>query len=231
MLESSSQYHDEYGLIPTMLECGLRHNVLTTLILLIGFFSFVYILIERKKYVQESLKNFFYNRDRKSIFAGSDQSISIMLMNAVYLFIASTSTILMAIYGRGGGDLCNMFLPLIFMVFPAVFMLFKLVSIKYLNYSFDLGSNDIFLRSYFSVVFGYGIVMYPIAVLMVYAPQSYFYVLLIISAAVTLVALLVIVYKMVQIFLVDVSSGFGILLYLCVFEILSIAIPYKMLIG
>ena len=220
------------GFVGTPMPIRPSDNPLLVMFLLLAFFSFMYIVISRRLYVNELLKSFFILKERLSIFVDStSKSLSFFNINLLYLLVASTSVIIyvLACYygfepllGFGGAT------PLICILLPVGFLSMKACGLHFLNFIFKGG--DLYIRSYFFLLYALGIVLFPVAVLLVFAPSYMFESLLIVSGVFLAVYVSLLIYKIFQIFFMgNLSSLLYIILYLCTFEIVALLISLKLM--
>ena len=112
------------------------------------------------------------------------------------------------------------------------FLAIKYFIFKILSYIFFNNNNktSIFTRGYFTILFGLGLGLFPLALGLIYTPPSFHPYFIIGGLILCIISFLLIFYKTSQIFLNKISSFFYIILYLCTLEILPIVLVLKALI-
>ncbi len=209
-------------------------NIFVPILLLLMVFSYGYVITKGKKIILETINDFFYLKERSSIFIESGSSQVKLNSNLVFLFVCSLGLFLHTISYDAHLAISfeNKGLNLLFFVgIAAVFLIIKWLAFQFLNYIFfGSGANDIFIRSYFTIMFGYALALFPIVIFLIYGPNNFHNFSLILSLIISIIAVLLIFLKTSQIFLQNIVSFFYIILYLCTLEILPIFIVLKALI-
>lgn len=222
------------GFVGNPLPARPLDNPLLVVVMLLAFFSFIYVIISRRLYVSELISGFFHKKDRLSIFVDStSKSISLFNVNLFYLFIVSTSVTIYALSYRFGFEaltgMGNISL-LACMAIPVMFLAMKACGLHFLNFIFKCG--DLYIKNYFFLLYGLGIALYPVTLLLVFAPSHMFETLLIVSCVLCAIYVSLLIFKIFQIFFIrgmELGSLIYIMLYLCTFEILALLISLKLI--
>lgn len=211
----------------------LNNNPILTISLLLLFLLFGYVINYGRKMIVETTKDFFYLKERSSIFIDSSANALPLKISFVIISIGSIGLFLYSLFFHEdtSSSFQNKLVYLaLFFLLTISFFAFKLLTFKSLGYIFfDKSTSSIFIRDYFSIIFGLGIVLLPVVIGLIYTDERFFMVFLITGLILFLCSLLLILYKIFQIFLVNLYSLFYILLYLCTLEILPIVIVIKAL--
>lgn len=108
-----------------------------------------------------------------------------------------------------------------------------LLWIKYILFSFlsfiffDKKQTAPFVSAYFTTIFGLGVFLLPMVAFQTLVALSFVPWLQIMSIIACIIAILLILYKIIQIFWLDYYSFFYIILYLCTLEILPILVGIR----
>ncbi len=194
-------------------------------LLLFLFLFTAYTIVKGHKIIKETVKDFFYLRQRSSIFIDSLSGQSFLQNNFTVLFVGSVGLFLHIVFFNDANLIGNFDNPTLYLaLFTGIALtaiLLKVIIFKLLGYIFfDKNSTDIFIRGYFTALFTLGIVLFVVDIALIYTPAFLFLPILIISLIAVLVTFILIVYKTSQIFLNGIESLFYIILYLCSLEIL-----------
>ncbi len=209
-------------------------NMFVPILLLAMVFSYGYVITTGRKVIFETINDFFYLKERSSIFIESAVSQFKLNTNFVFLFICSMGLFLHTVTYDTQLSISfeqkSTYL-LFFIGLASVFLLVKWLLFRFLNFVFfGSGANDIFIRSYFTIMFGYALGLFPVVVFLIYAPNNFHNFSLVIALIVTIFVILLTFLKTSQIFLQNIITFFYIILYLCTLEILPIFIVLKALI-
>lgn len=151
-------------------------NVLTGCIFLC-FFLLSYVLANGKRYLAQQVKNLFYVRERASLFAvetGSDIRYRLLLIGQTCLFL-----------GIFFFDYSHDSFPELFALYPSLFLLgcyvgivlvyyiLKMMTYTWVNWIFfDKQKNSLWLESYSLIYSLFGILLFPLLLLVVYFDLS-----------------------------------------------------------
>lgn len=213
---------------------SLPHNedwVFGTLLVL--FFLLVFSLMSSAGFVSETLSSFFQVKDRTSIFSKTTIndfkirfflslfSIGVFSLYAHYaLFVPDTEFSF------------NTFL----LVLAATLLFFGLKSLLFelIGYVFfDNKSLRMGKESYYNIISILGIFLFPLLILHIYAPDNLHYAVGIVSVIVCISGVILVIFKVFQIFFHKIVASFYILLYLCTLEFLpliALYLVYKLII-
>lgn len=214
------------GLEAKALPQTLQDSSWVTALILLLFFAFTYIMVRGDKMLRSKVNDFMYSKERSSIFLESSVNESRFNLLFSIIFIVSATFFLYALANPNDYFICDtnrLFGIHIFTIFALMYLLLKFLIIRFIG-SIFISQNvlSVFIKGYFSVVFTVGLFLFPVAVGLIYGTPEQSEVFLYIGKFVLLVGLLLILYKIVQIFLTGIYSIFYILLYLCILEILPV---------
>ncbi len=220
------------GFIGTPLPETLKANPIVTISLLVLFFLFGYVLSFGQKMILETTKDFFHLKERSSIFIESTNLLQIKI-SFVVIFVGSIGLFLFSLYFHedNSSSLQERLIYLaLFFAIALTFLFFKVIIFKLLSHIFlEQNTSSVFFRGYFTIIFGLGLTIYPVVVGLIYTPENFFTTFLFIGLFLILISFILILYKIIQIFLVNFYSLFYIILYLCALEILPVLIVLKAL--
>lgn len=219
------------GFVGKPLPETLNENPFVTISLLILFLLFGYVLTYGRKMILETTKDFFYLKERSSIFIDSTANALQLKGCLVLIFLGSIGLFIYSLYFHGDTIISFqhklLYLALFFAI-TLIFLVFKILTFRFLGYVFfDRNISSIFIKGYFTIIFGLGIAIFPIVVGLVYIPDSFFIPFLVIGLILVVATYLLVLYKIIQIFLANFYSLFYIILYLCTLEILPILIVLR----
>src|ERR1035437_8244890 len=146
------------GFIGKPLPETLNSNPFVTISLLILFLLFVYVLTYGRKMILETTKDFFYLKERSSIFIDSTANALQLKICLVLIFLGSIGLFLYSLYFHGDTIISFqeklLYLSLFFAIALA-FLVFKILVFKFLGYVFfDKNISSIFIKGYFTIIFG-----------------------------------------------------------------------------
>lgn len=222
------------GFVGTPLPQTVASETLTPILLLIIFFLYGYVFTRGRKMMLETIKDFFYLKERSSIFIDSSLRQNQLSFHFAFILISSGALFLHVLLYKQ-----SCFLPFqdkiiylgVFALLVMVFLGIKYFILKLLSYIFFHNNNksSIFIRGYFTIFFGLGLGLFPLSVGLIYTPSTFHPYFIIGALILCIISFLLIFYKTSQIFLNKISSFFYIILYLCTLEILPIIIVLKAL--
>lgn len=221
------------GFVGKPLPETLNTNPIVTISILILFLLFGFVLSYGRKMILETTKDFFYLKERSSIFIDSSANALRLKISFMLISLGSIGFFLFSIYFKD--DTITAFneklLYLSLFIFITLgFLAFKFFVFKALSYIFfDKNTTSIFIRGYFTIIFGLGIALSPVVIGLIYTPKSFFIIFLSVGLLLFFIAFILILYKIIQIFLDNFYSLFYIMLYLCTLEILPVLIVLKAL--
>ena len=192
-------------------------------------FLFVILLISALRgsaWITESISTFFQVKERSSIFSKTTInnfqsrilltffSTGVFGLYAYYLYFEPQSGFHISTY-------------MLFCLIIGAFLLFKFIFFQLIGYVF-LDSTQLKLarESYFNVIYYLGIVLFPLLIFQIYFPPHLNHFTGIISLVICIIAAILIIAKLFQIFFRKIVASFYILLYLCTLEILPLIILF-----
>jgi hypothetical protein len=192
-----------------------------------------YLLFRSKAVVRGSFNSIFKKqRERTSIFEPEITAPEIrfrMLVRALgviglsvyaYSFVASLMP--------GANNLMALILLICLCVGVVLLLWIKYIIFSFLSFIFfDKKQTTPFVNAYFTIVFGLGVFLLPIVAFQTLVALSFVPWLQIMSIIACIIATLLILYKIIQIFWLDYYSIFYIILYLCTLEILPILVGIR----
>lgn len=211
----------------------VQSEMIVPLLLLAMFFSYVLILTRGRKMILETVKDFFYLKERSSIFIDSGANQAQMSLHLLFILVPSIALLMHVLLFDQ--DIIFNFEHKIANLGILTLLVFIVISVKYLFIRFlgyiflERSLISIFTKAYFTVLFALGLGIYPLLLGLIYAPTNLNNTFLILIFILALSAFVLIFYKTTQIFLDKISSFFYIILYLCTLEILPIFIVLKAL--
>lgn len=221
------------GYVGKALPATVQGEMIVPLLLLAMFFSYVYVLTRGRKMILETVKDFFYLKERSSIFIESGANQAQISIQLLFILIPSVALLMHVLlfdqhlvfnFEHKIADL-GIFSLLVIVVISVKYLL-----IRFLGYIFlDRSIVGIFTKAYFTVLFALGLGIYPLLLGLIYAPTNLNTTFLVLILLLCIIAFVLIFYKTTQIFLDKISSFFYIILYLCTLEILPIFIVLKAL--
>ena len=108
-----------------------------------------------------------------------------------------------------------------------LYMLIKRYSYKFINWIFfDKIKNNLWMESYFFVVSIFGMLLFPVALLVVYGDFS-FYISVLIPVFLFVLVNLFFIYKCFSIFFSQLHGLFHLFLYFCTLEILPLLVVWR----
>jgi hypothetical protein len=219
------------GFVGKALHQTVGSEAVVTILLLLLFFSYSYVFTRGRKMMLETVKDFFYLKERSSIFIDSRVNQFQLSFNFIFIFVGSLGLLFhLLFFEQNIGFSDKSFNLPFFLLLAGTILVVKYLVISFLGYIFlDKGLSSIFSRAYFTVLISLGLAIYPIVVCLVYVPERMHLSLYIVSIIISVIGFILVFYKTNQIFLDKISSFFYIILYLCTLEILPIFIVLKAL--
>jgi hypothetical protein len=196
-------------------------------VLLILFIMFILSATSSSGMSAETIKTFFQVKERSSIFKKTTISD---FRYQFFLISFSISVISLyayfALYQRGEEFLLKEFG--IFLLITTVFFGIKSLLFDLMGFVFLEKKNLTMAKSsYFNVLSFLGIGLFPLLIIDIYSPYKITGFIGIFSIIICVIACILIIIKLFQIFLHKIVASFYILLYLCTLEFLPFFILYK----
>ncbi len=174
-----------------------------------------------RTYHLETLRNFFRNKERFA-FADSNRTLLSGLLLALCA-IMSYSVFFTIVFNR--------YLPIVLLVSigaVVVWLLIQWLALIITGYCANVDAQmQQFLRAFFLTFVLFGILLYPITVGLVYAPQNIFLILTYIGYTIVAVGFIVLIVKSMQLFFTGFDTTCYLFLYLCTLEIMPVLLLKK----
>src|ERR1035437_2875673 len=197
------------------------------IILFVLFFLLVYSISRSVGFIPETVKTFFQQKVRPSIFSKATVndsrfrlllilfSIGVLSLYVYLIIFNSTNQFSIRVY--------SYFLIITFVFFGIKSLLFDLIGYVFLTPS----SIKMAKESYFNILSILGIVLYPLLILQIYIPDNLYQIPEIMSLITCSGACILVIIKLFQIFFHKIVASFYILLYLCTLEILPLVVLFR----
>ncbi len=205
---------------------SLAHQNWLTILMVVQFFIYCFLLVRYGKVWFERIKNIW----RVKQYAGLHINMSEKNVQENFLCLAMTC-INLSLFAFLSMTRNNIFydgniIVLFFLLLTFVFFCVKQLLTEFVASVFFSRDVVAILRSEIFSLFSYlGLVMYSVLLVMLYAhgaTETLFYV----GLGVIVVYMLLKIYKLIQVFYVDLGSFFYLFLYLCTLEILPLISLY-----
>lgn len=192
-----------------------------------------YFLFRSKAVVKGSFNSIFKKqRERSSIFEAEITAPEIRFRMLVRILGVVGLSVYAYSFVAGLVPGANNLMALILLVCLAVGIVL-LLWIKYIIFSllsyifFNKKQTAPFTSTYFTIIFGLGVVLLPLVAFQTLVALNFVPWLQIMSIIACIIAVLLVLYKIIQIFWLDYYSIFYIILYLCTLEILPILVGIR----
>jgi hypothetical protein len=194
--------------------------------LLVLFLLFVLSISHSSGLLSETLKTFFQVKERSSIFTKRTInhfrfqffliifSIGVLSLYAYILLHQAFTPFSLEIY--------SYFLAILLISIGIKSIVFDLIGYVF----FDSMSLKIAKENYFNILSFLGITLFPLLIIHIYAPPTFYHLTEIISLIICLIACFLVVIKLFQIFFQKIVASFYIFLYLCTLEFLPLIAIY-----
>ncbi|MGB4414898.1 MAG: DUF4271 domain-containing protein [Paludibacter sp.] len=196
-------------------------------VILVLFLILVVSLIQNLAWIRESIRTFFQVKERSSFFSKN----TVISFRTKFLLVIFSSGVFSLyayywLYNPENGFHLSIFLW--FYLITISFLIVKFILSQLIGYVFlDSISIRLAKESYFNVLTYMGITLFPALILQIYFPSYLNSSVAIFSLALCVLAAILIIIKLFQIFFKKSIASFYILLYLCTLEILPIIILLK----
>lgn len=227
----SMQPDREAGMQGEPLPYLLRSDWLVTLCLFLCFLLYSYALRNGKKYLAQRFRNFFQHKQRGSLFdepVGSEVRYT-LTMGGVTCILGGFC---LYDYFSDNSSLLFQIVPHSLLLGIYVTTIFLLVSFKWISYSFinwiffDKEKNRSWIRSWFDLQIGTGVLLFPVVLLIVYFDLKP-------DIAKTLVVIILcfakilLFYKCIKNFFNHFHGCLHLILYFCTLEIIPDLLLWK----
>jgi hypothetical protein len=216
-------------------ESGLFSYDVSSGIFLLITIVYCFVLLRSNMFVNITLKSIFgRNRERNSIFepeiTASEARYGLFMRLLGFAGLSAYLYIWSARYIPVSGQYGSLILLGGTVAGMVVFLLFKYVIFALLSYTF-FGKNRYasFAKHYLSVIFGAGVILLPLTVIRSFVQPELVLLIDNVSIIVCIIAVLLLMYKILQFFERSYYSIFYIILYLCTLEILPLLVVVKLL--
>ncbi len=210
---------------------SLKANDGIACVLLVCFLLTTYVLSNDKRNLTQQLRDFFYTRERSSIF--NQQTASEMHHRLLLILQTCILTGLLFLnynINRHAVDSTQSNVLIYLLCYTAILLIFLLLKwalYQFINWIFfDNTKNQMWIQSYFFILSILGIVYFPLALIAVYCNSS-----APISEIGSLLAFVfmnfLLFYKSFSIFFNNMHGFFYLIVYFCTLEILPILILWK----
>ena len=197
------------------------------IVLLALFFLLAYAVSNSGSLISETAKNFFQVKERSSIF--SKATVNDFKIRLLIIIFSIGVISLFVFYQLHNPE--SPFRLLQFCFVLAITFLFiglKVLIFDLLGYVFIETSNlKMAKEAYFNIVSFLGMTLFPLLVVRIYIPYNLDNAIETTSLIVCILGLILIIFKLFQIFFHKIVASFYILLYLCTLEILPLIAIYK----
>ncbi len=222
------------GMDADLLPYSPRTDNCIALVLLCCFVLLALTLARSKKLLSDMMKGFAFHRERTSFFAASTSGEVRFL-----LLLLGQSCVL------GGVVIFNYFIDVqpslvsgisphlllaAYIGFSLAYLLIKWVLYSFLCWIFlDKTRSDLWMSSYFSLVYFTGFLLFPFALLLVYFDLSLTS-LVVIGLVLVIFTKLLVFYKWIKLFFDNIFGLFLLIVYFCALEIMPCFMVYQGLI-
>jgi len=196
-------------------------------VLLLLFFLLVFALSRSSGLISENIKNFFQTKERSSLFSNTTIkdfrfgffltlfSSGVFSLYAYLFFHQASSEFSVEVYG-------------LFLLVTLAFVAFKSLLIDLMGFVFlDRSTLKMAKNSYLNILSFLGIALFPLLLLFIYLPYSWSGFTEIASLFICIIACILVIIKLFQIFLHKTVASIYILLYLCTLEFLPLIALYQ----
>jgi len=196
-------------------------------ILLIAlFFLLVYSISRSGGMIGETIKTFFQVKDRSSIFSKATVN-DFRLRLLLIIFSGGVLSLYLYLVIFKPENPFSIRIYSYFLMITGLYLGLKSLLLDLLGYVFlSPSSLKMAKDGYFNILSVLGIILFPLLILQIYIPYTYYQIPGIISLIACLSACILVIIKLFQIFFHKTVATFYIMLYLCTLEILPLIILY-----
>jgi hypothetical protein len=196
-------------------------------ILICLFLLMVYSFSHSAGLLIDTAKTFFQVKERSSIFSKSTINDLRFRFFIIVFSIGAISFYLYLTINQNGTQFTLLKFSYFYLA-TALFFLLKSLLLDLIGYVFlDHASLKIAKESYFNILSFVGIVLFPILLLRIYISPDLIQYVDTIALVVSIIAFILVVIKLFQIFLHKIVASFYIMLYLCTLEFLPLIALYQ----
>ena len=196
-------------------------------VLILLFLLLVYSVSRSTGFISDTIKTFFQVKERSSIFSKATVNDS----RFRFLFILFSTVVLsLNVYFvlHKTDQPFTMHEFWLILVVTSLYLILKLFLFDLFGYVF-LNQNNLKVakESYFNILSFLGLTLYPLLFIQIYLQENLIGITRVMSFIACLIAAILIIFKLFQIFFQKLLASFYILLYLCTLEILPLIILFK----
>lgn len=225
--------HEEVPWTPTGIagdpvDYSFRNDNYVTSIILLGFFLMAWVIAASWRFLRDQLKDFFYTRERPSIFTEREDTVLrgrfFMVLQTSFmiaiLFFAFSKVYLPEVFGQVSPYLLLGVTTILSVIYFGV----KLLIYSIVNHTFfspvkcKLWENSLMIS-----ILATGCALLPVTLLVVFFDLSFWHAALLCVLLISVIKILLL-YKCYCIFFKSLLGGLHIILYFCALEIIPIGI-------
>lgn len=202
-----------------------------TLLLLGCFFISAYVLSRNRRFLGELAHDFVFHRERASLFATSTAAdvhclvlliLQACVQSGICLFSYSIDLHPSLVADVPSYKLLGVYIGLCLLYFFSKWVLYSFLGWIF----FDKTKVSLWMEAYFTLLYYWGLLLLPFALLIVYFDLSIFWTVIIGLFLFILVKVLIL-YKWIKLFCHNLGSGFLLILYFCALEIVPCLAFYR----
>ena len=219
--------HRTSGFIGTPHPSMAQNESWVFLVLVALFFLLAFSISRSGSLISETVKNFFHAKERSSIFSKATVNDFQIRLFIIFFSIGVVSLYSYFSFHRQGTDFSILKFSL-FLLVTTLFFGMKSIVFDIIGYVFlDSGSLKMAKESYFNILSLLGMILFPLLVIQIYIPYNMGNTTEIISLTACILAYILVILKLFQIFFRKIVASFYILLYLCTLEFLPLIALYQ----
>ena len=197
------------------------------ILLLVLFGMLIFSVTRSYGWLRESVRTFFQVKERSSIFSTATVNDFQSKMILITFSVGVISTYAY-IYFKTPESPFTFFIWLKFLLVTGLFFIFKYMMIQVLGFVFlDKMELKLASTSYFNIISYLSILLFPLLIFQVYTTPYVQQITISLSFIVLILAAILVIIKLFQIFLRKIVTTFYILLYLCTLEILPLILLFS----
>jgi hypothetical protein len=196
-------------------------------VLMLLFFLLIYSVSQSSGYISDTIKTFFQVKERSSIFSKATVNDSrFRFLFILFAIIVLSLYVYFFLHKIDRPFTMHEFW--LILVVTSLYLILKLFLFNIIGYVF-LNQNNLKVakESYFNILSFLGITLYPLLFVQIYLLESLIGITKVMSLIACIIAAILVIIKLFQIFFQKLLASFYILLYLCTLEILPLIILFK----
>ena len=209
----------------------LRADWPVTAILFFCFFLIVYAIRNGEKYLYQRFKNFFRQKSRSGLFDDSSGTDSRYTLALTSVYCISCGVF---VYGYFSAAHLRMFHTVPHQLLLGIYLssIFLLICLKWISYQFvnwiffEKSKNARWTSAYFDLLGGFGLILFPVTLLVVYFDLNT-YISQVIILSIIACSKILLFYKSVRNFFNQFHGIFHLILYFCALEIVPLLFLWK----